>query len=294
MIAILILARLAVVRMAMVIAAACAAFVAGCGGYGRDLDGLDLVAGFYPLAWAAEEVGQGRVNVLNITSAGAEPHDVELSARDVERVRRANFVFLLRGFQPALDEAAEGADDARVVDFLEVAEPLRVGGAIDPHVWLDPLRFAAIVELMGEELEHPAPAERLVSRLRALDRDLERGLADCERREIITSHAAFGYLADRYELVQIAISGLEPEAEPSARDLERVVERVRESGATTVFFETLVSPRLAQTVAREADAEAAVLDPIEGLSEEEGRRGENYLPVMRENLAALRRALGCR
>ena len=281
-------------RVVIAATVACAALVSGCGGYGRDLDGLDLIAGFYPLAWAAEEVGQGRVNVLNITPAGAEPHDVELSARDVERVRAANFVFLLRGFQPALDEAAADADAALVVDFLEVAEPRRVDGATDPHVWLDPLRFAAIVERMGEELERPAPAELLVSRLRALDRDFERGLADCDRRALVTSHAAFGYLADRYGLVQIPITGLSPEAEPSARDLERVVERVRASGATTVFFEKLVSPRLAETVAREAGAHTAVLDPIEGLTEEEGRRGENYLTVMRENLAALRRALGCR
>ena len=267
--------------------AACAALVSGCGGYGRDLDGLDLIAGFYPLAWAAEEVGQGRVNVYNATPAGAEPHDVELSARGVERVRAANFVFLLRGFQPALDEAAEGSETARVVDFLPAGET-------DPHVWLDPLAFAEIVRRIGDELERPAAAQRLIAELRDLDREYERGLADCERRELVTSHDAFGHLAARYDLEQIPITGLSPEAEPSARDLERVVEQVRASGATTVFFEKLLSPRIAETVAREADVETALLDPIEGLTEEEGKRGENYLTVMRDNLAALRRALGCR
>ena len=290
MIAALKVATLARVVARIVLTSLAVLTLAGCGGYGYDLDGLDLAAGFYPLAWAAEEIGQGRVNVVNVTPAGAEPHDVELSPREVERVRAANLVFLLRGFQPALDEAADGAENARVVDFLEVSSPR----GSDPHVWLDPVRFEAIVRLMGEELERPAAAERLATSLRELDAEYERGLARCERRAIVTSHAAFGYLAERYGLTQVPISGLSPEAEPTARELERVVEQVERSGATTVFFEKLVSPRIAETVAREVGAETAVLDPIEGLTEEEGERGENYLTVMRENLAALRTALGCR
>jgi zinc transport system substrate-binding protein len=266
----------------------------GCGSYGYDLDGLSVVAGFYPLAWAAEEIGQARTDVVNITPQGAEPHDVELSARGVEGVRAANFVFLLRGFQPALDEAAAGAGNARVVDLLSVASPRRVDGELDPHVWLDPVRFVEVVRAIGDALERPADAERLIARLRALDREYERGLARCERREIVTSHAAFGYLAERYGLEQVPITGLSPEAEPTARELERVVDQVRASGATTVFFEKLVSPRIAETVAREVDADTAVLDPIEGLTAEEGARGEDYVTVMQANLAALRKALGCR
>ena len=265
--------------------------LAGCGGgYGRSLSGLSLVAGFYPLAWAADELGGERVDVTNVTPAGSEPHDVELSPREVEFVRDATYVFLLRGFQPALDEAADGSDTATVVDFLEVASPERG----DPHVWLDPVRFEAIVRRMGEVLERPAAAERLIDDLRRLDRDYRDGLADCERRSFVTSHAAFGYLAERYELRQVAVTGLVPEAEPTPRALERVVDEVRRSGATTVFVEPLVSHRVAETVAREVDARTAVLDPIEGLTEAQAKRGETYLTVMRHNLAALREALGCR
>jgi zinc transport system substrate-binding protein len=268
----------------------------GCaGGYGRDVNGLSVVAGFYPLAWAAEEVGRERVDVVNLTPQGAEPHDLELSARDVERVRDANLVLLLRGFQPALDRAAEQAGGVRVVDLLEHASPVPgEEGKADPHVWLDPVRFAGVVREIGDALALPAAGEKLATRVEALDGEFRRGLARCERREIVTSHAAFGYLAARYRLEQIPITGVSPEAEPSARDLERVADTVRRRGATTVFFETLVSPRLAQTVAREAGARTAVLDPIEGLTEEKAERGGDYFSVMRANLRALRRALGCR
>jgi zinc transport system substrate-binding protein len=266
----------------------------------------EVAAAFYPLAWSAERVGGSAVDVWNVTPPGAEPHDVELSARDVERIRSADVVLLLgEGFQPAFEEAA-GDADGEVVDLLAGVRLERSTSTahdpageepaeqLDPHVWLDPLRFAAQVRRIGAALGRPAEAARLEGELRALHRHFRRGLAECERREVVTSHAAFGYLADRYGLEQIALTGVSPEAEVSARDIEHVVERVQEHGATTVFFETLVSPRLAETVAREAGARTAVLNPLEGLTDEELERGEDYLSVMRGNLAALRRALACR
>lgn len=265
-------------------AAALAAVLAGCGSDAQS-ENRTVVAAFYPLAWAAEEVAGDDVEVVNLTPPGAEPHDVELTARDVERVREADVVlFLGGGFMPALEDAVEGHE--RAIDLLE--EPTS-----DPHIWLDPARLVQIAAAVARELDAPAP-EDLVSRLRLLDSEFRDGLAQCERREIVTSHAAFGYLADAYDLHQIALTGISPEAEPSPRALEELVEQVKESGATTVFFETLVSPRLAETVAREAGVRTAVLDPLEGLSEERLDAGDDYLTVMRENLAALREALGCR
>jgi zinc transport system substrate-binding protein len=138
------------------------------------------------------------------------------------------------------------------------------------------------------------PADPLVAKLRALDRDYREGLRDCKRHEIVTSHAAWGYLAARYGLKQVAITGLTPEAEPTPQQVKHVVDVVRRTHATTVFFETLVSPRLAETVAREVGAHTAVLDPLEGLTPEEQKKGENYFTVMRRNLDALRKALACR
>jgi zinc transport system substrate-binding protein len=165
---------------------------------------------------------------------------------------------------------------------------------VDPHVWLDPLRYAEQARRIGDILNRQQSAARFAERLRKLDADFRRGLARCTRREIVTSHAAFHYLADRYELEQIGLTGVSPEAEPTARDLEAIVDEVESTGATTIFFETLISPRLAETVARETGARTAVLNPVEGLTEDEVAAGEDYFSVMRENLATLRQALGCR
>lgn len=298
-------------------AVALAGAAAGCGdggaAGGEAKDGRTrVVAAFYPLAYAAERAGGDAVEVTDLTPPGAEPHDIELTARDVERVHSADVVLYLGGgFQPALERILEDAG-VRRVDLLDELE-LRSGpggdehgeddgaahaeadeGGVDPHVWLDPLRYAALVRRVGTELGTGERAAALLRELEALHGEYEDGLADCARRELVTSHAAFGYLADRYSLRQVAIGGLSPEAEPSPRDLERLVEEVREHDATTVFFETLVSPRLAETVAREAGATTAVLNPLEGLTREETAVGADYLSVMRANLAALRRALGCR
>jgi zinc transport system substrate-binding protein len=296
----------------IVLTAAAAVLAVGCGGEEptEALPGTErtrVVAAFYPLAFAAERVGGEAVEVTNLTPPGAEPHDLELSARDVGRIHDADVVLYLGGgFQPALERALAGRG-VRGVDLLEGIELRHEdedghghddaghddADGIDPHVWLDPRRYARLVERIGTELDAGPRASSLVAELEALHEEYEQGLSDCERREIVTSHASFGYLAERYGLEQVAISGLSPEAEPSARDLERVIEEVQEHGATTVFFETLVSPRLAETVARETGAETAVLDPLEGLTPDAEARGDDYFSVMRRNLGALREALGC-
>lgn len=299
----------AVVRYSRIVLALTAlVLVPLAGACGADEDreaGDDVVAAFYPLAFAAQEVAAAGVTVRNLTPPGAEPHDLELTASDVRAVRDATLaVYLGQGFQPGFEDAVADREGPSV----DVLEGLRLlpagidpgtgghddGSALDPHVWLDPQRFAQIARAIAAALGDPAAADRLVARLEALDDELARGLETCERREIVTSHAAFRYLVDRYGLEQIALAGLSPEAEPTPRDLAALVEEVERVGATTVFFETLVAPDLAQTVAREADVTTAVLDPLEGLSDEQLRAGTDYFTVMRENLAVLRRALGCR
>src|SRR3990172_4014356 len=244
----------------------------GCGGATREdaaVDGTLVVAAFYPLAWAAGEIAGGEATVVNVTPPGAEPHDVELSPRDVEIVHDADLVFYLGGgFQPALERALESRS-APSFDLLD-EQTVEDG---DPHVWLDPARFADMVTAIGRELGHVDAAADLETRLRALDEEMRDGLERCERRQIVTSHAAFGYLAQRYGLEQIALTGLAPEAEPSPGDVVALVDEVAASGATTVFFETLVSPKLARAVARESGATTAVLNPLEGLTGGEGAPG---------------------
>jgi zinc transport system substrate-binding protein len=282
-------------RIVLIAAVTLALLAAGCGGEAPGSSGRpQVVAGFYPLAFAAEEVGGDGVEVVNLTPAGAEPHDVELSPRDVERIRSADLVLYVGGgFQPALAEAAAGAGGT-AVDVLDAVDVREENGRVDPHVWLDPVRFAQVVERIGAELGGEAPARQLASQLRALDGEYREGLAECERRELVTAHDAFGYLGDLYGLEVIPIAGLAPEVEPTPRDLEEIAGLVEERGVTTVFVEPLLSPDIGETVAREAGAGTAVLNPLEGLTEEELARGENYVSVMRANLEALRAGLGCR
>ncbi|MBX7265721.1 zinc ABC transporter substrate-binding protein [Micromonospora sp. Llam7] len=286
---------------------------------------VDVVAGFYPLQFLAERIGGDAVSVTNLARPGAEPHDLELNPSQVGQVSEAELVIFLHGFQPAVDEAVDQNAGDRAFDVAGV-EPLldaAAGGghdhghedeedghedeehaedeseAKDPHVWLDPTRLATIGDNLAERLGAADPdragdytqrAAALRTELETLDTEFTEGLRTCERREIVVSHAAFGYLAQKYQLEQIGISGLTPEDEPSPQRLAAVAEEAREHQATTIFFETLVSPKVAETIAREVGAQTAVLDPIEGLS---GGNGGDYLSVMRTNLRTLRTALSC-
>ncbi|HUQ21960.1 MAG TPA: zinc ABC transporter substrate-binding protein [Gaiellaceae bacterium] len=258
--------------------------LAGCGA-GTSPSRQTVVAAFYPIAFAAGQIAGPGVEVRNLTPPGVEPHDLELSGGEVRTIADADLVLYLRGFQPSLEAAIESTS-AHGVDLLGPA-------VTDPHLWLDPSRYAALAARIAKELGRGQQAAPFRARLGALDEEFRDGLSRCERNEIVTSHAAFGYLG-RYGLEQVAITGITPEAEPTPGDLAETVRRVRAAGATTVFFEKLVSPRLAETVAREVGAETAVLDPIEALTDEEIAAGEDYFSIMRKNLAALRKALECR
>ena len=295
---------------------------AGCGAgdaAGADrADRAEVVTAFYPLEFLSRQIGGDAVSVSNLTRPGAEPHDVELNPRQVGAISEATLVVYLKGFQPAVDEAVaqeagRAFDAGSVVELLPATaghdhdeepgaaheeEPAGDGDAKDPHVWLDPARFATIAGAVGEQLaaadpdraaDHRARAAALQTRLTALDAEFAAKLKTCERREIVTSHTAFNYLAQRYGLSEIGITGISPEAEPSPQRLAEVTQEAREHGATTIFFETLVSPKVAETIAREVGARTAVLDPLEGLSEP----GADYFSVMRANLTALTGALGC-
>jgi zinc transport system substrate-binding protein len=280
-------------RLKIILISAVALAAAGCGGGGgRSGHAEQIVAAFYPLAFAAQQLASPGTQIVNLTPPGVEPHDLELSPKNVAKLHSADLVILLgHGCQPEV-EAAAGPGN-RILRLLDTPRLNRFPDN-DPHVWLDPVRYTLLVRRIAAALHRPQAAAPLVDRLHALDREYRQGLRRCARREIVTSHEAFAYLGQRYGLRQIAITGLSPEAEPTPKRLQSVLEAVRKTRATTVFFETLVSPRLADTVARETGAHTAVLDPIEGLTPAEAKRGADYFSVMRNNLASLRKALGCR
>lgn len=274
---------------------------------------VEAVAAFYPLQFVTKKVGGEHVNVANLTAPGVEPHDLELSPQQVADLADSDLVVYLHGFQPAVDEAVEQQAADKSFDAASATTLEDHGTAheeegehaheeesgLDPHVWLDPTRVAAIAGQVAAKLaaidpEHAQAytdnAAALTGELASLDGEYTGALSTCERKEVVTSHAAFGYLTERYGLEQVAISGLSPDGEPSPGRISEVAAFAKEHGVTTIFFETLVSPDVAQTLATEVGAQARVLDPIEGLAE--GYDGD-YFTVMETNLTALQEALGC-
>jgi zinc transport system substrate-binding protein len=271
----------------------------GCGSTATSTDEVPtVVASFYPLAFVAEWVGGPDVQVVDLTPPGVESHDLELTPRQVGDIASADLVVYQKGFQPAVDDAVEQNASGIELDITEIASLDDLTG--DPHVWLDPTRFAAITQEVADALGDVAPAkadaiqgraDELVGELTALDEEFQAGLANCERQVVVTTHEAFGYLGDRYGLDFVGISGPEGDAEVSPARLREVQDVIENWKVTTVFSERLASPEVADTLAADLGTTTAILDPIEGLTEE--TEGEDYLTLMRTNLGALRKANGC-
>ena len=293
--------------------------LAACGSSAKGEGGAtDVVASFYPFAFVAEQVGGSHVEVKNLTSPGVEPHDLELKPKQVGDVQNADLVVYEKHFQAAVDDAVKQADRSTkdTVDVASVVKlkPLQPGaeeghdhgdkghdhGEEDPHTWLDPENMIAVTKAVQTQLsavdpdhasDYAASADKLISELSDLSTAYETGLKTCKTRTIVTSHAAFQYLAARYGLTQVPIAGLDPANEPSPSQLADITKLVRKEKISTIFTEELVSPAIAKTIAKETGATTATLDPIEGLSD--ATKGQTYLTLMRKNLETLRKANSC-
>lgn len=308
-------------------ALAAAVVLSGCaasnGGGSVDGEGAGplVVTSIYPVYEFTRAVAGDRADVINLVPPGAEPHDWEPSPGDIRRLNEAKvFVYSGAGMEHWVEKTLASLDNPALiaveasqgVALLEAsghheedgagAEDGHDHGQWDPHVWLDPKAAAQQVEAIRDALvqadpehqaEYEANAAQYIAQLEGLDQELQQGLAICARREFFTTHAAFGYLARAYNLEQHAIMGLTPEAEPAPQELAAVVAEAKELGVKHIFFETLTSDEVARVVAQEIGAETLVLNPFEGLTEEEIAAGENYLSVMRSNLASLQKALEC-
>ncbi len=296
--------------VALIATSACAASP----GADNDDSALTVAAAFYPLEYVAERVGGDLVSVSSLTPAGVEPHDVELSPAAVRQMGNADLVLYIEAFQPAVEDAIEATgvhafDATDVIDLAEGdthADDDHVDdngsdghdhGSADPHFWLDPTTLARYATAVSEQFaaldptnaaHYRSQAGTLVVELTNLDDTFTAGLARCERRDIVTSHAAFGYLAHAYDLHQVSIAGIEPDTEPSPARLREIGQLIRDTGATTVFTEQLVSARVAEAVAQDTGVTTAVLDPLETAA-----AGDDYSSVMLRNLDALREALNC-
>ncbi|MGW3411788.1 metal ABC transporter substrate-binding protein [Streptomyces sp. NPDC000888] len=280
---------------------------------------LDVVASFYPLQYLAEEIGGDHVSVTNLTEPGQEPHDLEISAKQTAQLQEADAVLYLKNLQPAVDDAVAQSEVKTKIDAATLTTLEKHGnevgghaaehddtegeetGATDPHIWLDPVKYAEVAEGVGKAFEKEDPdnageyksnTAALVKKLDALNTQYEDGLKNTTSKVFITTHAAFGYLAERYGLTEEAINGLDPESEPSANRVKDLETMAKADGVTTVFYETLVSDDTAKTIAKDAGLKTDVLDPIEGITDKS--KGDDYLQVMESNLKALETALGAK
>jgi zinc transport system substrate-binding protein len=278
-------------------------------------DKFDVVASFYPMQFLAERIGGDHVHVTTLTEPGQEPHDLDVSAQQRAQLEESDAALYLSGLQPAVDDAVGQAGTGTKIDAAKLTKLEDLGvedghdhggdageegeGHLDPHVWLDPVKYAEIAEGVGKAFEKADPdhaadykknTAALVEELGELNTSFTDGLKNTGSKVFFTNHAAFGYLAERYGLTQEAISGLDPESEPSPARIKELQEEAQADGVTTVFYETLVSDKTAKTLASDAGLKTDVLDPIEGITKKS--RGDDYIQVMQANLQALQKALG--
>ncbi len=274
---------------------------------------VEVTASFYPLYFFAQEIGKEHINVVNITPAGSEPHDFEPTGRDIARIESSDILILNGvGFEPWYEKIKHDLSEQRITvietgNGLELLEDLNHDGHAgeiisDPHVWLSPVYASQQVEQIKNALIQTDPqntefyeanARDLLDRLEKLDLEFREGLNNCKHSSIVTSHAAFAYLAHEYGLRQVPISGLTSEEEPSSQKLAQVARFAKQNQIKYIFFERLVSPKFSDTIAHEVGAQTLVLDPLEGLSEENIKNGKSYFTVMQENLQNLQTALEC-
>jgi len=255
--------------------------------------GLRVVAAFYPLQFAAQQVLGDAATVSVLTPPGAEPHDFELTPQQAGEVADADLVLYIPGFQPALDAALEGRSNALDVTRT-IAELPGPEGGTDPHVWLNPRNMSAIGAAIADRLTStPGVATRqqsFTAAMDALNAEWLAGTSSCEQPTLVVSHDAFAYLAAQYGFTQVGIAGLSPDAEPSPARIAEIAELVTQQGITTIYYETLVDPKVAQTIAAETGATTALLDPIEGIVE---GSSADYVSIMQTNLQTVRVGQSC-
>lgn len=266
-------------------------------------DKATIVTSFYPLYDAVAQITGEKVNLMNITPPGIEPHDYEPTPQDVINLTTADLVIInglgLEPWESKLTPELKEAD----IPTLKISDHLaKEQIQSDPHLWLDPTLHGKTVTIIAEELAKLDPqnsqlyqknAASYREKLLSLDTGFVRSLKNCKHKTFITGHSAFAYLARRYDLTMLPIAGLTPEAEPSPREMAQIAKLVKEKGIHFILTESLTSPKIAQTIATSTKAQTLVLNPIEGLTPEEAQQGQNYLTLMKDNLKSLQKALEC-
>ena len=306
------------------VVASCLLALSACGNSSSQTDTntpqITVAASFYPIEEIVRNIGGTHVNVVELTPAGQGAHDVQLTAKQLSVLSSASAVFYISdGFQPDVEKAVASLPKSVVpVDLLQTVTLLDVVAQLDgtegetdgevlasgkdPHVWLDPANMIAMTIAVTDSLsqlkpefatEFSAAAKSYIAELQALGSEIDTKLATCESRALVTSHRAFAYLAKRADIRQVAIAGVNPEEEPSAKSLEAIASFARANKVSTIFFETLLPADLAKTLADKVGATADLLDPIEGISSEDLASGASYISIQRDNLSRIAKGLRC-
>lgn len=260
--------------------------------------GIKVYTTFYPLFDFAEKIGGNKVNVENLVPPGVEPHDFEPSPRQIANLSDGDvFVYLGDPMDPWAQKVSKDLQE-KGVKVLEAGKGLMEDN--DPHIWLDPIIAKELSQRIFEVLAEADEVNRefyegnlvaLNGEFDQLHEEFKEGLANIVRKDVVMAHAALGYLAKRYDLNQIPITGLSPQEEPSPRKMAELVELVRERDIKYIFFEVLASPKFSETIANEVGAGLLVFNPVGGLTSEEIQSGEDYFSIMRRNLESLKTAL---
>lgn len=275
--------------------------LAGCGNTGNEPDDnrLNVSASFYPMYDFARKIGGDKADVTLMIPAGIEPHDWEPSTSDILNLEKADiFVFNGAGMEPWSQDILSSLQNKK----LKTVEASKGIASIDsdPHVWLDPMCAKAELLNIKNAFAEADPASAsyyeknyntYAAALDALDKEYRDTLSALPGRDIVVAHQAFSYLCSAYGINQVAIEGVSADSEPSPARMAEIVDFVKDNGVKIIFFEELISPRVAEAIARETGAQTAVLNPIEGLSSDAVAAGEDYFSVMRKNLAELKVAL---
>jgi len=275
---------------------------------GNKSNKIQVVTSFYPLYFFASKVGGDKADVFNVTPASAEPHDYEPTAQEIVRIQNSQLLILNGGVEPWGDKIKDELSDKNTVvviagEGLLTQQILEEGKTKeDPHIWLSPRLAKQEVNKILEGFKkadqqnskyYETNAQILNEQLDELNMQYKKSLANCQKKDFITSHAAFGYLAHEYGLNQVAITGVSPDEEPSAQKLAELADFVTKNNIKYIFFESLVSPKLSQTLALETGTKTLVLDPLEGIPQEEMQKGSTYMSIMQINLNNLQTALEC-
>ena len=237
---------------------------------------ITIATSFYPLYFLTSEIGKDKIEIINLTPTGAEPHDFELKTQDLLKISNSQLLIINGlGFEPwadkLTDEIIASHQIVRIADGIaNQTVSKKDENIIDPHIWLDPILAQQMVKKITQQLIFIDPENQqfyqsnssdLLAKLWQLDLLFADKLSRCQQHQIITSHDAFGYLASRYHFEQIAVNGLSPDQEPSARKLAQVTDLAKQINIKYIFFETLISPRIAETIAQELGAKTLYPTP---------------------------------